>query len=75
MAAMQTGGYSWAAPATFGSSKGTVQPHCVQGKIGEQRQVRVDQFPVASELVNQLMEVVMREARASPTLRTKLFQV
>ncbi|GAB4817016.1 hypothetical protein N2152v2_004062 [Parachlorella kessleri] len=46
-----------------------------KGKIGEQRQVRVDQFPVASELVNQLMEVVMREARASPTLRTKLFQV
>ena len=48
---------------------------CRQGAEGEQRQVRVDRFPVASELVNQLMELVLREAKASPLLRTKLYQV
>ena len=41
---------------------------------GEQRRVRVDQFPVASELVNQLMKIIMDEIRAVPVLRTKLFQ-
>lgn len=47
----------------------------LQDEKGEQRQVRVDQFPVASELLNGLMAAVMREVRRSDTLRGKLYQV
>lgn len=35
----------------------------------------MDQFPVASELLNGLMAAVMREVRRSDTLRGKLYQV
>lgn len=36
---------------------------------------RVDQFPAASELVNELMALVMAEVQRVPTLKLKLFQV
>lgn len=36
--------------------------------------VRVDTFPVASQLVNELMEVVRRECSADPVLGRRLFQ-
>ena len=38
-------------------------------------QVRVEQFPVASQLINELMTLLRDHVKAVPTLRTKLFQV
>lgn len=37
--------------------------------------IRVDNFPPASLLINQLMQEVMNEIRANKTLRHKLFQI
>ncbi len=42
---------------------------------GQQRDVRVDSFPVASELLNELMGLLREHVRATPVLRHKLFQV
>lgn len=42
---------------------------------GQQRDVRVDSFPVASELLNELMGLLREHVRATPVLRQKLFQV
>ncbi|WP_409309343.1 tRNA (uridine(54)-C5)-methyltransferase TrmA [Pectobacterium sp. B1J-3] len=39
------------------------------------QRIRVDQFPVASELINRLMPVLIRELQPNPTLRRKLFQI
>ncbi|KAL4443688.1 hypothetical protein ABPG75_011425 [Micractinium tetrahymenae] len=41
---------------------------------GQQRDVRVDSFPVASELLNELMGLLREHVRATPVLRQKLFQ-
>jgi tRNA (uracil-5-)-methyltransferase len=41
---------------------------------GERRRIRVETFPVASELINHLMHHVMTAVRSSHMLRHKLFQ-
>lgn len=40
-----------------------------------QQRIRVDQFPIASELINQLMPALLDYIRERPTLRYRLFQV
>ena len=37
--------------------------------------IRVDQFPAASELINQLMTALINELKPLPVLRRKLFQI
>ena len=37
--------------------------------------IRVDSFPAASELINQLMTLIMDGVRNNPVLRNKLFQI
>ena len=37
--------------------------------------IRVDSFPAASELINQLMSVMIEAVRDNKTLRHKLFQI
>ncbi len=37
--------------------------------------IRVDQFPVASELINRLMPVLLEAVKDQPALRHKLFQI
>ena len=41
----------------------------------DRKVVRMDQFPVASTLINRLMAELMAEVKATPELRRKLFQV
>ena len=41
----------------------------------DRKTVRMDQFPVASELINKLMLEVMEAVKGEPELRRKLFQV
>lgn len=43
-------------------------------ETGEQQRVRVDSFPVASILVNELMQKLLKIVKDSPVLRKKLFQ-
>lgn len=38
------------------------------------QRIRVEQFPPASELINQLMPILVEELKVSPILRYKLFQ-
>lgn len=45
-----------------------------KGGRPEQRQVRVDQFPVASRLLNELMALLRDHVKGEPALRRKLFQ-
>ena len=37
--------------------------------------VRIDQFPIGSQLINQLMQDIMKAVKSTPLLRYKLFQV
>lgn len=39
------------------------------------QRIRVDQFPVASQLINQMMVALLAEIKDKPTLRHKLFQI
>ncbi|QKJ88994.1 tRNA/tmRNA (uracil-C(5))-methyltransferase [Paramixta manurensis] len=39
------------------------------------QRIRVDQFPAASHLINQLMPLMMEAMRNNPVLRRKLFQI
>lgn len=39
------------------------------------QRIRVEQFPVASRLINRLMDALMTAIRAEPLLRRKLFQI
>ncbi|WP_114194748.1 tRNA (uridine(54)-C5)-methyltransferase TrmA [Edaphovirga cremea] len=39
------------------------------------QRIRVDQFPAASELINQLMPVLLEAIKLQPELRRKLFQI
>lgn len=39
------------------------------------QRIRVDQFPVASQLINQMMIALLAEIKDKPTLRHKLFQI
>ncbi|PSC72701.1 tRNA (uracil-5-)-methyltransferase [Micractinium conductrix] len=43
-------------------------------ETGKNRDVRVDSFPVASELLNELMGLLREHVKARPILRHKLFQ-
>lgn len=43
-------------------------------ETGDQQRVRVDSFPVASLLVNELMQKLLVVVKKSPVLRKKLFQ-
>ncbi|KAK9820011.1 hypothetical protein WJX72_005083 [[Myrmecia] bisecta] len=45
------------------------------GEGDKQKQVRVDQFPPGSQLMNVLMRLVMQEVAKDPVLRTKLYVV
>ncbi|MBG2875307.1 tRNA (uridine(54)-C5)-methyltransferase TrmA [Proteus alimentorum] len=39
------------------------------------QRIRVDQFPVASQLINKMMVALLAEIKDKPTLRKKLFQI
>ncbi len=43
--------------------------------ISRPGQIRVDSFPAASALINQLMTAMLEGVRNNPVLRQKLFQI
>ena len=56
--------------------KDTCTPPCpLQDAQGTQQQKRMDQFPVAGQLVNELMAEVMAHVGRNKSLEHKLFQV
>lgn len=44
-------------------------------ETGKKDVVRVDQFPIAAESINQLMPVLLEKIKASPVLQKRLFEI
>lgn len=44
-------------------------------ETGKKDVIRVDQFPIASESINQLMPVLLQKVKASPILQKRLFEI
>ena len=51
------------------------QAHYAMNRPGEKRPYRIDNFPIASKLINQLMPALLSEINASPVLSKRLFSV